>query len=194
MFIEYRGKTPRVAASAFVAPTAVLVGDVIVGEQASIWFGVVVRADHGTVRIGARTAIEDNAVIHATHDRTTVLGNDVVVGHGAVLDDCTVEEGAFVGSNATILEGATVGKHSLVAAGSVVSADDRIPDGVVAAGSPAIVRKDVAGRPADVMAHAARESLEEAHAYRRDNIGDPAHHDVRSTSRKKANTVVAPAR
>ncbi len=190
MFIEYHGKTPRVAASAFVAPTAVLVGDVVVGDEASIWFGVVVRADYGTVRIGARSAIEDNAVIHATNERTTAIGCDVVIGHGTVLDDCTIEDGALVGSNAVVLNGAIVGAHSLVAAGSVVMVNDRIPAQVVAAGSPAKTLKAVAGRAAGDIAHAASESLAEARAYRTDNIGDPAHHDVRSSSRRKAGAVV----
>lgn len=190
MFIEYRGKTPRVAATAFVAPTAVLVGDVTVGEEASIWFGVVIRADHGAVRVGARSAIEDNATIHATNDRSTVIGNDVVIGHGAVLDDCTIEDGALIGSNAVVLNGAVVGRHSLIAAGSVVTLDGRVPANVVAAGAPAEVRKPVSGRPAEAIAHAAVESLEEGRAYRRDNLGDPAHHEVRFVSRKRPTSII----
>ena len=191
MFIEYRGKTPRVAASAFVAPTAVLVGDVVVGEEASIWFGVVVRADYGAVRIGARTAIEDNVVIHATNDRTTVVGNDVTIGHGAVLDDCTIADGVLIGSNAVVLNGAVIGTHSVVAAGSVVTVDEHVPGGVVAAGAPATVRRTVGSRAAEWVEHAAKESLAEARAYRSDNIGDPGHHDVRSTTRRKRGAVTA---
>ncbi|GAC1348950.1 MAG: gamma carbonic anhydrase family protein [Vulcanimicrobiaceae bacterium] len=191
MFIEYRGKTPRVAASAFVAPTAVLVGDVIVGDESSIWFGVVIRADRGTVRIGARSAVEDNAVIHATDDRTTVIGNDVTVGHCAVLDDCTIEDGALVGSNAVVLGGAIVGRQSVIAAGAVVTADACVPAHVVAAGAPAKVRKAVAGRAADWIAQSTDASLAQAQAYRRDNIGDPQHHDIRTTSRRKRGTVLA---
>ena len=95
MFVEYRGKAPRVAARAFIAPTAVLIGDVLVGEEASIWFGVVLRADKGTIRIGARSSIQDNAVVHASERGSTRIGNDVTVGHCAVLDDCTIEDGAF---------------------------------------------------------------------------------------------------
>ena len=191
MFIEYRGKTPRVSASAFVAPTAVLVGDVFVGEDSSIWFGVVVRADYGAVRIGARTAIEDNVVIHATNDRTTVIGNDVTVGHGAVLDDCTIADGVLIGSNAVVLNGANVGKHSVVAAGSVVTVDEHVPDGVVAAGAPATVRRTVGSRAAEWAAHAATESLAEARAYRSDNIGDPSHHEIKSATRRKRGAVTA---
>ena len=101
MFIEYDGKVPRISETAFVAPTAMLIGDVEVGDRASIWFGVVLRADNGTIRIGARSAIEDNAVVHAREGRITTVGDDATVGHCAVLDDCTIGKGALVGSNAT---------------------------------------------------------------------------------------------
>jgi len=190
MFIEYRGKMPRVATTAFVAPTAVLVGDVIVGDDSSIWFGVVVRADRGTVRIGARSAIEDNAVIHATDDRITTVGDDVTIGHGTILDDCTIEDGALVGSNAVVLGGAVIGRGSVVGAGAVVSADTRVPASVVAAGVPARVRKAVAGRAATWIAQSTTASLAQAHDYRRDNIGDPQHHEVKTTSRRKRGAIL----
>ena len=115
MFVEHLGKSPRVAASAFVAPTAVLIGDVVVGDESSVWFGVVLRADSGKIRIGARSSIEDNAVIHASARGFTIIGDDVTVGHCAVLDDCTIENGALIGSNAVILNGAVVGASTLVA-------------------------------------------------------------------------------
>ncbi len=185
MFIEHLGKSPRVAASAFIAPTATLIGDVIVGEESCIWFGVVLRADAGTIRIGARSAIEDNAVVHASERGSTVIGDDVTVGHGAVLDDCTIENGALVGSNAVILEGAVVGAGTLVAAGSVVTVDEHVPANIVAAGSPARVRKVMTGRAADRITAGTADSLAQARAYLRDNLGVPAHHELKSTSRKK---------
>src|SRR5271165_5733074 len=103
MFIEYGGKVPRVAASAVIAPTAGLIGDAEVGAEASIWFGVVLRADRGRISVGARSAVEDNAVVHAREHHRTLIGDDVTIGHCAVLDDCTIESGALVGSNAVIL-------------------------------------------------------------------------------------------
>ncbi len=191
MFIEYRGRVPRVASSAFVAPNAMLIGDVVVGDESSIWFGVVLRADNGAIRIGARTSVEDNAVVHATDDRTTIVGNDVTIGHCAVLDDCTIEDGALVGSNAVILDGAIVGRSSLIGAGSVVAADEHVPARIVAAGAPAKVRKMLAGRAAEWIAHSTSASRAEAQAYRRDNIGDPQQHEVKSaTRRKRGGTVV----
>jgi carbonic anhydrase/acetyltransferase-like protein (isoleucine patch superfamily) len=194
MFIEYRGKSPRVAASAFVAPNAMLIGDVVVGEESSIWFGVVLRADAGTIRIGARTSIEDNAVIHASAGDGTVIGPDVTVGHCAVLDDCTVRAGALIGSNAVVLNGAVVGANALVAAGSVVTVDEEVPEGTVAAGAPAKVRKLLSGRAAEWIAHSTSDSIEQARSYRRDNVGDPAQHELKSvTRRRRSGTVVSGA-
>jgi carbonic anhydrase/acetyltransferase-like protein (isoleucine patch superfamily) len=185
MFIEYAGKVPRISETAFIAPTAVLIGDVEVGEGASIWFGVVLRADNGKIRIGAHAAIEDNAVVHAREDRITTIGDAATIGHCAVLDDCTIGKGALVGSNATILAGATIGTGSVVAAGSVVTVDAHVPAAVVVAGAPARVRKTLAGRSADWIAHSSEETGVQMLGYRRDGIGDPHHHDLVSTGRHR---------
>ncbi len=185
MFIEYDGKVPRISETAFVAPTAMLIGDVEVGEHASIWFGVVLRADNGTIRIGARCAIEDNAVVHAREGRITTVGDEATVGHCAVLDDCTIGKGALVGSNATVLAGALIGAGSVVAAGSVVTVDAHVPAGVVVAGAPARVRKTLAGRSADWIAHSGEETGRQMRGYRRDGIGDPHSHDLVSTARRR---------
>ena len=185
MFIDYRGKAPRVAASAFVAPTAILVGDVVVGEDSCIWFGVVLRADTGKIRIGARSSIEDNAVVHARAAGTTIVGSDVTVGHCAVLDDCTIRDGAQIGSNAVVLNGAVVGASTVVAAGSVVTVDEQLAERTVVAGAPAKVRKLLSGRAADWVAHSTAESVAQARAYRRDNIGDPGHHELKTPTRGK---------
>lgn len=145
MFLEYRGRRPKVHLSAFVAPTATLIGDVEVGEESSIWFGAVLRGDNGPIRVGARTSVQDNAVIHVSEGCTTIIGDGVTIGHAAVMEDCTIGDGALIGSNAVVLNGATVGRETLVAAGSVVAANDRIPDRVVAAGAPAKVKKNLEG-------------------------------------------------
>jgi carbonic anhydrase/acetyltransferase-like protein (isoleucine patch superfamily) len=185
MFIEYKGKAPRVAASAFVAPNAILIGDVVIGEGSSIWFGVVLRADTGTIRVGARSSIEDNAVIHASPAGSVIVGDDVTIGHCAVLDDCTIGSGALVGSNAVVLDGAVVGTHTLVAAGSVVAAGDHVAEKLVVAGAPAKARKQLSGRAAEWISHSTSESIEQARAYRRDNIGDPQGHELKSPSRRR---------
>jgi len=190
MFIEYRGKAPRVAASAFVAPSAVLIGDVVVGEESSVWFGVVLRADQGTIRIGARSSIEDNAVVHASASGTTIVGNDVTIGHCAVLDDCTIEDGALIGSNAVVLNDAIVGNSTVIAAGSVVAALEHVPARIVAAGAPAKVRKTLGGRAALWISQSTSDSRAQAQAYRRDNIGDPHQHELKTAARGKRTTVI----
>ena len=104
------------AASAFVAPTAVVIGDVEVGEEASIWFGTVIRGDNGPIRIGARTSVQDNSVIHVSEGNQTLIGDDCTIGHCVTMEDCTIENGALVGSNAVVLNDAVVGSRSLIAA------------------------------------------------------------------------------
>jgi carbonic anhydrase/acetyltransferase-like protein (isoleucine patch superfamily) len=178
MFIEYRGKLPRVASSAFVAPTAVLIGDVEVGEEASIWFGAVIRADNGPIRIGARSNVQDNAVIHVSEGSETIIGERVTIGHSACLEDCAIEDGALIGSNAVILNGASVGRRSLIAAGSVVSAGARIPAEVLAAGAPASVKKKLDEPAALWTDHGGPEYVRLSRSYLHHGIGDPEVHEV----------------
>ena len=171
MLIEYRGKSPRVNPSAFIAPTAVLIGDVEVGADASIWFGAVLRGDHGPIRIGARTSIQDNCVVHVTEGGRTLVGDDVTVGHCAVMEDCEIRPRALIGSNAVILNGATVGEGSLIAAGSVVGEGASIPEGVLAAGAPAKVKKQLEGGAAKWIAQAAEEYVALSRSYLDEGIG-----------------------
>ncbi|MBV8198436.1 MAG: gamma carbonic anhydrase family protein [Candidatus Eremiobacteraeota bacterium] len=148
MIIEYRGKRPRIASSAFIAPTAVLIGDVEVGPDSSVWFGAVLRGDNGPIRIGARTSVQDNAVVHVSERGETVVGDDVTIGHSAVMEDCKIERRALIGSNATLLNGCSIGEGALIAAGSVVGERSAIPARVVAAGAPAKVKKALEGEAA----------------------------------------------
>jgi carbonic anhydrase/acetyltransferase-like protein (isoleucine patch superfamily) len=179
MIIEYRGKVPQIAASAFVAPTAVLIGDVQVSEQSSIWFGAVLRGDNGPIRIGARTSIQDNAVVHVSEGGSTVVGDDVTVGHGAVMEDCTIERSALIGSNSTLLNGCTIGEGTLIAAGSVVAQKASIPARVVAAGAPAVVKKALEGEAAAWIESAAGEYVALSRLYLAQSIGAPEDQDLR---------------
>jgi len=178
MFIEYKGKTPRVHPTAFVAPTAVLIGNVEVAEEASIWFGVVVRADNGLISIGARSNVQDNSVIHVGVDSKTVIGADVTIGHNAFMEDCTIEDGALIGVNAVVLNGATVGRRALVGAGSVVGANAVIPAETVAVGAPAQVKKKLEGVAVSWVDHAGPEYVELSRSYLRQGIGGPEVHEV----------------
>jgi carbonic anhydrase/acetyltransferase-like protein (isoleucine patch superfamily) len=165
MIIDYGGHTPKVHPSAFIATTAVLIGDVEVGPESSIWFGAVLRGDNGPIRIGARSSIQDNAVVHVSEHGRTVVEDDVTVGHCAVMEDCRIKAHALIGSNAVVLGGATVGEGSLIAAGSVVGEGTVIPDGVVAAGAPAKVKKTIEGEAAKWIEISAREYVRLSRSY-----------------------------
>ncbi|HEV3092774.1 MAG TPA: gamma carbonic anhydrase family protein [Candidatus Cybelea sp.] len=179
MIIEYRGKTPQVAASAFVAPNAMLIGDVVVGEQSSIWFGAVLRGDNGPIRIGARTSVQDNAVVHVSEGGGTYVGDDVTIGHCAVMEDCKIERYALIGSNATLLNGCTIGEGALIAAGSVVGEKAEIPARVVAAGAPAKVKKALEGEAATWIEVSSREYVKLSRTYLALSIGNPEDQDLK---------------
>jgi carbonic anhydrase/acetyltransferase-like protein (isoleucine patch superfamily) len=171
MIIEYQGKRPKVDPSAFVAPTAVLIGDVEVGPESSIWFGTVLRGDNGPIRIGARSSIQDNAVVHVSEHGKTIIGDDVTVGHAAVMEDCLIKNHALIGSNATILNGAVIGEGALIAAGSVVGERAEIPDRVLAAGAPAKVKKALEGEAATWIEISSREYVKLSRSYLAEKIG-----------------------
>jgi len=170
MFIEYRGKSPKVDPSAFVAPTAVLIGDVEVGPESSIWFGAVLRGDNGPIRVGARTSIQDNCVVHVGDRKLTLIGNDVTVGHCAVMEDCDIKDHALIGSNAVLLNGSVIGEGALIAAGSVVGQDSEIPARVLAAGAPATVKKTLEGESAKWIDISSREYVELSRSYIEEGI------------------------
>ena len=170
MIIEYRGKKPKIDPSAFIAPTAVLIGDVEIGAESSIWFGTVLRGDNGPIRVGARTSIQDNAVIHVSEGGRTLIEDDVTVGHAAVMEDCHIKRHALIGSNAVVLNDAVVGERSFIAAGSVVGQGAEIPDGVLAAGSPASVKKTLAGEAAKWVEIGAVEYVKLCRSYREQKI------------------------
>ena len=171
MVIEYRGKRPRIDPSAFIAPTAVLIGDVEIGAGSSIWFGAVLRGDNGPIRIGSRTSIQDNAVVHVSERGGTFIGDDVTVGHCAVMEDCDIKRYALIGSNATLLNGCTIGEGALIAAGSVVGEGAEIPARSVAAGAPAKVKKPLEGEAAHWIEISANEYVKLSRAYLAQSIG-----------------------
>lgn len=153
MIIEFNGKRPQIADNVFVAPTATVIGDVVIEEGASVWFGAVIRGDSGQIRVGAGTSVQDNAVLHVNGRFDTIIGANVVIGHAAVLEGCVIGDGVLIGMNATVLEGAKVGAQSAIAAGAVVREHADIPSGVMAAGVPAKVRAELSD---DVKARIAR--------------------------------------
>ena len=144
MIRPYRGVVPRIADSAYIDPSAQIIGDVVVGERSSVWPNVTVRGDVNSIRIGDETSIQDNTVLHVDH-RTypCTIGNRVTVGHSAVLHGCKVGDRALIGIGAIVLNGAKIGPDSIVAAGALVPEGMEVPPGVVVMGTPAKVRREV---------------------------------------------------
>lgn len=173
--IEFAGKIPRVHPTAFIAPTAVLIGDVEIGAESSVWFGAVLRGDHPDhgIRVGARSSIQDNCVLHVSARGPTIVGDGVTVGHGAIFESCTIRSGCLIGMNAVILHEAEIGAASLVAAGSVVPEKMQVPPNTLVAGVPARIRKELEGESARWVSESADHYVELAAQYRAQGIGAP---------------------
>lgn len=156
LILPFNGKAPRIHSSAYVAPNAVIVGDVEIAEDASVFYGVVIRADVGSIRIGARSNIQDNSVIHTEEDSPTVIGEDVTVGHQALVHACTVGDGTLVGMQSSLLSRSTIGAGCIIGGGAVVLEGQEIPAGSLAAGLPAKVRRELSAEEREhLIAHAA---------------------------------------
>jgi carbonic anhydrase/acetyltransferase-like protein (isoleucine patch superfamily) len=135
---EVRGFTPRIGENVFLAETAVVVGDVEIGRDSSIWYGTVLRGDVNSIRIGERVNIQDGAVVHTLYEKSVaIIGDDVSIGHNVTVHGATIENGALIGMNAVVLDHAVVGEGALVAAGSVVLSGAKLEPGCIYAGVPA---------------------------------------------------------
>jgi len=171
--LSYNGKTPKIGKGVFIAPTASVIGDVELGDGVSVWFGAVLRGDEAAIRIGANTSVQDNAVIHVYEGHDTVLEDHVTIGHGAILEACHVKSGALIGMNAVVLDHAVVGQGALVAAGSVVLEGQEIPDGMLAAGAPAKVKRALEGSSKNWLEVGASAYMRLTRSYREQKIGIP---------------------
>jgi carbonic anhydrase/acetyltransferase-like protein (isoleucine patch superfamily) len=147
---EFEGKRPTIAEDAFVAPTATLIGDVTIEAGASVWYGAVLRGDCGPIIIRERANVQDGSILHCPPEVTTEVGRGATVAHQCVVHGAVLEEEALVANGCIVLDGARIGARSLVAAHSSVSAGTVIPPGVLAAGAPAVVKKELAGTPAEM--------------------------------------------
>ena len=151
---------------AYIAPTAVLIGDVRVEATASVWFGAVLRGDESSITVGEGANIQDNVVVHCAEDLPTVIERDATVGHSAQLEGCVVEEGALVGMGATMLQRSRLGKGSMLAAGAVLQEGMHIPPGQLAAGVPAKVKKALNGSSDNWVMTSAQHYKDRAVRYR----------------------------
>ncbi|WP_067817329.1 gamma carbonic anhydrase family protein [Nocardia inohanensis] len=147
---EFEGKRPTVDPTAFIAPTATLIGDVRVEAGASVWYGAVLRADFAPIILRERANVQDNAVIHVPQDGPVEIGAGATIAHSVVLHGATVGAESIVGNGSTVLDLAKIGSGTMIAAHSLVPPGAEIPDGVLAAGSPAQVKKPLAGTPAEL--------------------------------------------
>lgn len=139
-----RGFTPEIGENTYLAETAVIIGDVVIGKDCSIWFGAVLRGDVNSIRIGDRVNVQDGAVIHTLYQKSvSTLGNDVSVGHNAVIHGATIENGALIGMGAIVLDHAVVGEGAIIAAGSLVLSGTQVEPGSIYAGVPAKFVKKV---------------------------------------------------
>jgi carbonic anhydrase/acetyltransferase-like protein (isoleucine patch superfamily) len=165
--------TPRIAPDAFIAETAVVIGDVEIGAAASIWYGCVLRGDSNSIKVGARTNIQDGTVIHVNHEREgaagtrTTIGSDVTVGHMALLHACTLEDGSFVGMKACVMDGVVVESGAMVAAGALVTPGKRVKKGELWAGSPAKLMRPLTEKEIAYFTYSAQHYADLAASYRR---------------------------
>lgn len=145
MIKSFNGVSPKIHESVFVAENAVIIGDVEIGENASIWYNCVLRGDVNYIRIGDGTNIQDGTIIHVSrgNDFPTIIENNVTVGHTATIHGCYIETGSLIGIGAIILDGARIGKNSLIAAGSLVTPNTIIPERSFVMGAPAKVRREL---------------------------------------------------
>jgi carbonic anhydrase/acetyltransferase-like protein (isoleucine patch superfamily) len=158
MIRAYRGKLPEIAASAYIDPAAVVIGDVVIGEDSSVWPCAVIRGDVHYIRLGARTNIQDGSVLHVMRDEyPLILGDDVTVGHSVTLHGCTIESRCLIGMGAIILNGVKIGAGSIIAAGTLITERTIIPPGSLVLGQPGKVKRTLTGvDQASIDAYAAR--------------------------------------
>jgi carbonic anhydrase/acetyltransferase-like protein (isoleucine patch superfamily) len=167
MIRAYRGNIPRIAASAYIDPSAQVIGDVVVGERSSIWPNVTARGDVNSIRIGSETNIQDNSVLHCDAGLYPLqIGNRVTVGHLAMLHGCTIEDECMIGIAAVVLNGARIGKGSVVAAGAVVPEGAEVPPHSLVMGVPAKVKRPVTEEERERFSQNARHYVEAAQIYR----------------------------
>jgi len=174
VIMAHEGRRPVIAADAFIAPTAVIIGDVEIGPGSSIWFGCVLRGDSNAIRIGARTNIQDGTIIHVNHQKDggrgaegfcTSIGDDVTVGHMALLHACRIESGAFIGMKACVMDGAVVEGRAMVAAGALLTPNKRVRAGELWAGSPARLMRQLTRDEIDYFPYSAEHYCELARSY-----------------------------
>ena len=167
MLISYKGITPNVHPSVYIAEGAKIIGDVVIEKDASVWFNTVIRGDVNYIRIGERTNIQDNCTLHVRHEKyPLILGKNITVGHGAILHACMIKENCLIGMGATILDDAQIGPFCLIAAGAVVKEHQIIAEGMLVAGVPAKVIRPLNNEEKQMLIQSAENYVQYVHSYR----------------------------
>lgn len=154
------GKTPVIDESCFIAENAAIVGDVVIGENSNIWYGVVIRSEWQPTTIGKNTNIQENSTVHIDHDFPTTIGDEVTIGHNCIIHGCTIENNVLVGMGSTILNGAEIGENTIIGAGSLVTQNKKIPSGVLCMGSPAKVVRELTKEEIESIKISAKQYVE----------------------------------
>ena len=162
---ELDGKAPQLAAGAWVADSAQVIGSVVLGENASVWFGTVVRGDNETIRIGRNTNVQDLSVLHSDHGQPLTIGDNVTLGHQVMVHGCTIGDNSLIGIQAVILNGAKIGRNCIVGAGSVVTEGKEFPDNSLIIGSPAKVVRTLDEAAARKLAQSAENYVANARRF-----------------------------
>jgi carbonic anhydrase/acetyltransferase-like protein (isoleucine patch superfamily) len=172
IILPYDGSWPEIAEDAFIAPGAVLVGNVSVGSESSIWFNTTIRGDIAPVTIGARSSVQDNTVVHVNMDAPTVIGNDVTIGHSALVHGTTIHDGALIGMGSLILSYSVIGRNAVVAAGALIPERFEVPAGAVMVGVPAKQRDALSDEQAERVGGIPRRYVRVSRVYR-DIVNNP---------------------
>ena len=169
LILPFRGIHPKIASDAFIAETATVIGDVEIGAEASVWFGAVLRGDCGKIRLGPRSNVQDNSVIHVDDGHwDAIVGANVLIGHGVVLHGCTVGDGSFIGMKACVMDGAVIEPGAMVAAGALVTPGKRVKTGELWAGNPAKLLRPLRSEEQEQLTLGAKQYVGYAREFRRE--------------------------
>jgi carbonic anhydrase/acetyltransferase-like protein (isoleucine patch superfamily) len=162
----YGGVFPKIHGSVYLSDNVYVIGDVEMGEDSSAWFGAVIRGDVNYIRIGKRTNIQDNSVVHVTHETApTIVGDDVTVGHRVILHGCVLGNNVLVGMGAIVMDGAEISDNVIIGAGALVTQNKKIPEGVLVAGVPAKIVRDLRPEEIEMIRESARNYVEYKNRY-----------------------------
>lgn len=153
------GKTPSIHGTCFIAETAAILGNVVIGENSNIWYSAIVRSEGELTTIGRNTNIQENSTVHIDHNFPTTIGDEVTIGHNCIIHGCTIGNNVLVGMGSTVLNGAEIGENTIIGAGSLVTQNKKIPSGVLCMGVPAKVVRELTAEEIESIRESAKEYI-----------------------------------